>query len=123
MGLFSRDTKKLNWKPLKSPNEVNDILSSEHPTLIFKHSTRCAISSMALSQFEREWELEEYQCDLAFLDLIQHREASDFCEDKTGIVHQSPQAILIKNGEVLHHSSHQNINAKIIANILLNDEN
>lgn len=124
MGLFTSNKKKnLDWKNITSEQEIDDVLSQNEWVLIFKHSTRCAISSMALSRFESEWSVNDENCTLAFIDLIKDRSASNYCAKKTGVVHQSPQIILIKNNEVKNHASHNNIDASNIKNIILSDEN
>ena len=47
---------KVNWTELKDILQLQEIeaISNEKPVVIFKHSTRCSISRMALKQFERE---------------------------------------------------------------------
>ena len=58
MGLFSRNTvaSKTPWNQLESIDQLNEVLKSAHekPILIFKHSTRCGISSMAIKSFENQ---------------------------------------------------------------------
>ena len=123
MGLFSSNKKSLDWININSEQELDEVLNQNEWVLIFKHSTRCAISSMALSRFESEWSLNEENCTLAFIDLIKYRSVSNYCAEKTGVIHQSPQLILLKNGEVIDHTSHNNINASKIKNIILSNEN
>ena len=77
--------------------------------LIFKHSTRCAISSMALNRFTRGWDLGEEQLPVYYLDLIRYRHVSDQVSERFGVVHQSPQVLLIKNGICVYHASHNAI--------------
>ena len=116
---FGEDKKKqtaLPWKTLTESVQLDGILniSATRPQLIFKHSTRCNISSMALERFGREWDAGT-EADLWFLDLLQHRDISDAIEARTGIVHQSPQAILLMDGEVRYDASHSAISAAVIA--------
>ena len=99
--------------------EINEI-SQTDPVLIFKHSTRCVISSMALSRLERKWEdsgIKPY-----FLDLIANRDVSNGVEDAFGVLHQSPQAILIKKGKVVYHTSHNGIDFGEIQSIAKSEE-
>jgi len=91
-------------------------LSHEKPQLIFKHSTRCSISSMAKSRLEREWNLENVQP--WYLDLIAYRNVSNAITSKLGVHHASPQAILLKNGEVVHDSSHSSISVADLSKVL-----
>ncbi|MDX1444802.1 bacillithiol system redox-active protein YtxJ [Lishizhenia sp.] len=116
MGLFTRSKREeLSWKPLNQENAIAEIVeaSKEQAQLIFKHSTRCSISSMALNRFESEWP-NDANCTIYFLDLIAFRAVSNKVADELKVEHQSPQAILIQNGEVTYHASHSAIRASEI---------
>lgn len=118
MGLFSRKQSgsKLKWEMISSEQDLRNVMenTSVKPALFYKHSTRCSISSMALNRLESEWETAIENCNLYFIDLIAHRNVSNLLADLTGVPHQSPQAILVKNNEVLYDASHSSINAKNI---------
>lgn len=103
----------MNWINLTSEEELTKAIeeSNEQPVLIFKHSTRCSISSMALGRFERGWD-DSSKTKTYFLDLISFRSVSDQIAEALGVMHQSPQAILIKDGKAVKDASHMNINAK-----------
>lgn len=117
MGLFSSKTKNvdLTWNKLTDINQLNELFAEENntPVLIFKHSTRCSISSMALNKFESQWD-ENTPCDIYYLDLLNHRDISNAIAEKSGVEHQSPQAILIVKGKVLYHQSHNGISVPVI---------
>lgn len=68
---------------------------------------------MALNRLERSWSADE-QIHTYFLDLIAHRSVSNAVAEKFGITHQSPQVILITNGEATYDASHNLISAKTI---------
>lgn len=117
--LFGRNSTKgdaFPWKPLTDLAQLDGIFrdSATRPQLLFKHSTRCSISSMALQRFEREWDVNT-PADIWCLDLLRHRDISDAIADRTGVMHQSPQAILLRNGEVTHHASHSGISAAAVS--------
>jgi bacillithiol system protein YtxJ len=116
--LFNEDSSEsgannVNWIPLNEMELVEDIaqLSYERPVLIFKHSTRCSISRFALKRFENEFELQE-KVITYFLDLLNYREISNEIAVKFGVQHQSPQVLLIKEGKVVYHDSHDGIEAE-----------
>jgi len=121
MGLFSRTsaTDTFPWTPLTSVAQLEEILGtpSGKAKLFFKHSTRCSISSMALRSFEREWKTEDDRFELYFLDLIAHRDVSGAIAEETGIIHQSPQVVVVKDGEVIYDASHHSIDAETIAKL------
>ncbi|KIO51964.1 bacillithiol system redox-active protein YtxJ [Flavobacterium hibernum] len=108
------DTPKsnLNWTELTDIAQLMEIeaISNVKPVVIFKHSTRCSISRMALKQFEREFDLNE-TVDAYFLDLIAHRDISNEIASRFNVYHESPQLILIKNGKAVYDVSHSDIDA------------
>jgi bacillithiol system protein YtxJ len=106
---------KIGWKPLIDLGQLNEIVdfSNEKPVAIFKHSTRCSISRMALKQFENEFNLQN-KIDIYFLDLLNYREISNEIANRFNVIHQSPQILLIKNGKAIYHDSHSDIEAAIL---------
>ncbi|WP_375561297.1 bacillithiol system redox-active protein YtxJ [Bernardetia sp. OM2101] len=102
----------MNWNKLETPETLQKIIknSDTTPVLIFKHSTRCSISSMALSRFERQWNQEKMgNVEPYYLDLIQYRNISNLIADELGINHESPQILLVENGKCTYHASHSAI--------------
>ena len=73
---------------------------------------------MALTRFEQRWNLTSEDCDLYFIDLLNHRDVSNDLAAQTNVVHQSPQAILWRNGEVIYTATHGDIDAAEIATVL-----
>lgn len=124
MGLFSfgkkQSANKIDWKVLKEENTLNEIveLSKNTPVMILKHSTRCSISSMALSRIESNWDFTEEEIIAYYLDLIQYRNISNAIADKFKIMHQSPQILVIKNGECILDASHNSINVNSIREVI-----
>lgn len=121
MGLFSKkENKRLSWQTLEASEQLKDILelSKDMPVLVFKHSTRCGVSAMALSGFEREWDLQGDKCKLYFLDLLKYRSVSNEIAELSGVVHQSPQVIILQNKEVIYTASHDSISPGKIKSIL-----
>lgn len=110
--LFAKQEKvEVPWNALTSEDQLQEIekRSFENPVLIFKHSTRCSISGMVLSRFERSWQ-ESIGYELYFLDLIAYRAVSNEIASHYQVVHESPQVLLLKDGKVIHSSSHMGIN-------------
>ena len=81
--------------------------SFEEKILIFKHSTRCSISSMALHRIEENAKQSINKC--YFLDLLKYRSISNKIEEELGIKHESPQILIIEKGVCTYHTSHNNI--------------
>ncbi len=116
MALFGGKGKQeqaVPWVELRNIGQLNDIVQDSNtvPCILFKHSTRCSISSTALSRLERSWISDEMkEVNTYFLDLIAHRDISNAVESKFGIMHESPQVLVIKGGKCVYHNSHMNIN-------------
>lgn len=111
---------KVSWVALTDKNQLDEIisLSNSKPVLIFKHSTSCGISRMSLKTFEREFDLKEAEISLYFLDLLSYRALSNEISEKFGVIHQSPQVLVIKNGKVIYNDSHHSISVNDIKKIL-----
>ena len=103
----------MNWRKLTSESEFDHILmqslSEGSAFLLFKHSTRCMVSTMALRSFEADF---DSQVTAYFVDLIKYRSLSNHIASVTGVTHQSPQVISIKSGKVTYHESHYKISAE-----------
>jgi len=102
----------MSWKKLDSISQLDQIIeeSKERSVLVFKHSTRCSISSMAWSRMERSWKREDNEkVSPYFLDLIAYRAISDEIARRFMVPHASPQIILIRNGEAIYDNSHMGI--------------
>ncbi|MAO11138.1 MAG: bacillithiol system redox-active protein YtxJ [Flavobacteriaceae bacterium] len=101
------------WHVLSKMEQLEEIIeeSKNKPVAIFKHSTRCGISRMVLKQFEKNYDLDDNQLKLYFLDLLQNRDISNEIAARFKVHHESPQMIVLKDGEVIHHDSHQGIDA------------
>lgn len=102
----------MNWKHLTTLDELEQAReqSFNHPVLFFKHSTTCSISRTALDRLERNWNTAEVtDLEPFFIDLKRYRDVSNTVAEKFGVVHESPQAIVIREGRVVYHASHFSI--------------
>ncbi len=96
----------MNWTQLESTEQLNQIKQQQGYSLIFKHSTRCSISMMAKRRFELDWEDLPADMPLYFLDLIRYRDISNQIAQIFQVHHESPQLLLIKDGECILDQSH-----------------
>jgi bacillithiol system protein YtxJ len=106
-----KEEKILPWFNLTDIKQLNVIAekSKTKTQLLFKHSTRCGISSMVLKQFEAQYDL-DLNADLYYVDLLNIREVSNEIGFKFQVMHQSPQLVVVKNGVAVAHASHGAIN-------------
>ncbi len=104
------------WHILARIEQLDDLVtqSNEIPVAIFKHSTRCGISRGVLKMFERNYKLTDDKAKIYFLDLLQNRDISNEIANRFKVQHESPQMIVIKNGVVVQHNSHHEIDASIV---------
>lgn len=97
---------------IESIEEFEQFLARSHeePLLLFKHSTRCPVSTTALREFEAFLEASDRDgARHAYLDIIAHREVSNEVAERTGVRHESPQALLFENGTARWNDSHGKI--------------
>ncbi len=108
----------MNWNKLNTTEQLEEIKaeSFKHPVLLFKHSTTCSISNMALNRMERNYDQSKVG-DLKpyYLDLLNYRDVSGKIAELFEVEHQSPQAILVQNGEAIYDASHYDISFAEIA--------
>jgi bacillithiol system protein YtxJ len=122
MGLFNsifgktdkeQERSNVNWIPLTSLDQLAEIKeqSKRETVLIFKHSTRCGISSMVIKRFEKLFDESMQNMKVYYLDLLNYRDVSNEVGYTFQVMHQSPQLLIIKNETTVFHASHYDITA------------
>ena len=98
---------------LTDKEELNRLMSdsSKHPVVVFKHSNSCGISSAAYREMEK-------LDNVSLLDVHQSRELSREVATITGVEHESPQVIVLKNGKAVWNASHYGVKAGAVAEAL-----
>lgn len=99
----------MNWIELTDEAQLNTIIeeSRTQPVVIYKHSTRCHISAMAMNRLEREQAPDNVK--FYYLDVIAQRPASNKVAELFHVQHESPQLLLIRDGECTYEESHNGI--------------
>ncbi len=99
----------MDWKELREESDLQKIIetSASRPQVIFKHSTRCSISSVAKSRLDRAEA--PGNTDFYYLDLLSFRELSGKIAEVFQVGHESPQVLIIRNGECVYDESHTGI--------------
>ncbi|MEO6327357.1 MAG: bacillithiol system redox-active protein YtxJ [Ginsengibacter sp.] len=105
----------MDWINLNSEEQLQEIKNKSiyKPQVIFKHSSRCSLSSVAKNRLDKVSPPDGI--DFYFLDLIKHRDISNKISREFDVYHESPQILLIKNGESVYDESHTAINMQEIA--------
>ena len=102
------------WKKLESEEALQALIgkSREVPSAIFKHSNRCSVSYLVMKRLEGEWDLDEKDLEIYYLDLVNDRDLSNKIESVFGVRHESPQLLVIKDGQSVYDASHGEISLK-----------
>jgi bacillithiol system protein YtxJ len=110
----------MNWTSLESADQIEGIKHQQGYSLIFKHSTRCSISMMVKKRFELDWSKLPDDLPLYFLDLIKYRDLSNKVSSDFQVYHESPQLLLIKDGECILDLSHGQVSVEETLSVLVN---
>ena len=99
------------WVSLDQPDQLAEITQDSAPGLrvVFKHSTRCGLSTMMLRRFEHVWQETGPEATFYLLDLIRYRELSDALAKQAHLPHQSPQVLILRGGKLIGSASHGDI--------------
>ena len=99
----------MEWIHLTDEEQLNNIIekSQEKAQVIFKHSNRCSISSVALQRLQKA--NKPGDIDFYFLDLIKFRSISNQVAEIFKVRHESPQVLVIKDGKCIFNESHLSI--------------
>lgn len=99
----------MQWIPLTDEKQLTELInkSAQQPQVIFKHSTRCSISAVALKRLEKE--APPTGVDFYMLDLLSYRSLSNKIAEQFGVPHESPQVLVVKNGSCVFDESHLGI--------------
>jgi len=99
---------KHGWKQIITENDFHAALkeSEERPVVIFKHSTTCGISAHKFFDMENDWNATPEEIGFYYLDLLAFRPMSNLVAQELGVMHQSPQIIVLKDRKPVAHTSH-----------------
>ena len=98
---------KANFIELNSNEELDQLFeqSNDKPVVLFKHSLTCPISAGV------HQEISNADADVHVVIMQHARNVSNEIAERTGIRHESPQAIVLKNGKPVYHASHYDVTA------------
>ena len=100
-------------RPLVTPAQFDEVLAAPL-ALVYKHSNRCPISTSAMHEVQALLE-KRPDAPVWIVDVNVQRALSREVADRTGVTHESPQAILLSHGEVLWDASHFDVRADALA--------
>jgi bacillithiol system protein YtxJ len=110
----------MSWNNLESETQISQVIQASHsrPQLIFKHSTRCGLSSTAKFQLDGALENLSNVFDLHYLDLLSHRNVSNAIAEQLDVPHASPQVIVVQQGKAAYDLSHALVTPRFILDYL-----
>jgi bacillithiol system protein YtxJ len=123
---FGKESKSSNnsvtnsWIAFETTDQIAEIdgLPATTTAVIFKHSTRCAISSMAKERLVSDWHFDQQTVQLYYLDLLAYRAVSNQVAEHYELQHESPQLLVINQGKLVGHTSHNGVKTSFIAGLL-----
>jgi bacillithiol system protein YtxJ len=98
------------FAPIADAKDLEELLARSHdePVIVFKHSLTCPISSAAYTEMSR------VSNDVSMIVVQSARDISRELEARTGVQHESPQAIILRNGQAVWNASHWSIKADVV---------
>jgi bacillithiol system protein YtxJ len=105
----------LNWITLTDIEQLTAIIEKSYkkPEVLFKHNAHCSVGGAALKRMEKAGITPD--ADFYFTDLLRFRKISDKISENFDVSHESPQVLLIKNGECIYDESHLEITMQELA--------
>lgn len=106
-----------NFITLDSEERLESLFQESHsnPVILFKHSNSCGISRGVFN------EVSQVNSDINLIIVQNARNVSNAIAERTGIRHESPQAIVLKQGQPVYHASHYDITAEDLDSATIND--
>jgi bacillithiol system protein YtxJ len=101
-------------KTLEHLDDLDQLLaaSSAEPILLFKHSYSCGVSAEALDELLSHLNGRINSGPVAMVTVQTHREVSNAVSKRLGVRHETPQALLIRNGRVVWSASHFRVTSR-----------
>ena len=114
-----RSSRMKEFTPLTSAKLLEEIIIiSNKPrlngVLLFKHSPRCGVSLHALKQLQKDWVYSSDKVDVYLINVLEHRDISNKVSAIFSVHHESPQILLIKNGECVGNASHWEVSIETV---------
>lgn len=96
--------------------------SLERPVLLFKHSRACGVSCEALDEVRAYLQRDGAATSSKMITVQSHRDVSESAARRLGIRHETPQAIVLRDGRPVWSASHFRITAAELARVLSRPE-
>jgi len=110
---FKQSDKVFSLQQVKNEAEWAEVKahSNKRPVILFKHSNRCSLSDLALERVLKIRDEIKEEADFYIIDVVRERSLSRRIAEELKVGHASPQLLVIQNGKVIAHRSHNAITA------------
>ena len=105
----------MQFELLDSQEQLEKIKEAKEYNIIFKHNTTCPISRGAKTRFDQETHPIPGVASVYLVDILQNRDVSDAITRTFGVEHQSPQLLLVKDGQCTYNESLSSISTEAVA--------
>lgn len=107
-----------HFNPVQDAAALEQLFERSHeaPVLLFKHSNACPISARAYGQ------MEQFKGNVAIVVVQKSREVSREVETRTGVRHETPQALVLRKGEVVWSATHFDITSDVVEKAMRDNE-
>jgi len=119
-GVETPSEKDSVWNHIETEEEIESVIldSKKRVQVVYKHSPSCGVSYFALNNLDHPELFGNKDIDLHLIDVIKGRSVSKIFAEQIGVRHESPQVIVITDGSVKWHGSHNSVNAEnVLAHI------
>ena len=109
---------EMNFNPVSDDAALEELFARSHeePVLLFKHSTACPISARAYKQ------MEGVKTPVSIVVVQESRDVSRAVAERTGVRHETPQALVLRNGRAVWNASHFDISSDAVEQAVRNAE-
>jgi bacillithiol system protein YtxJ len=107
-----------NFSQVEDAAALEELLARSHegPVLLFKHSNSCPISARAYRQ------MQEVKAPVSIVVVQKSRDLSREVESRTGVQHETPQALVLRNGQAVWSASHFDVTSDAVEQALRENE-
>jgi bacillithiol system protein YtxJ len=104
-------------KTLSGVDDLDQLLTASNngPVLLFKHSHSCGVSMEALDELLAHLNDASTDAKYGIVTVQTHRSVSNEVAARLGVRHETPQALLVRDGRVVWSASHFRVTAEAVA--------
>lgn len=110
---MDKDGGGIKMKKINTVEEFNQVLADNEAILFLKHSLTCPISQAGFEQYQ-QYTANNDKVHAYYLAVQEARPLSNYIAETYGVKHESPQALLFADDQVVWNASHYNITVEAL---------